>query len=144
MAMSNQWKYQVRIHMDDEFAEVARRNNNDPAIKPLADILSNHNAAIKCQLDAFAAYVAEAEKFGTENYPLYKWTKATIEDPDKKSKHIKSFALYVDGDEVYTKQKADALEENLRSLIHSGLVTRISKHDTNPANNPQPPALYRK
>jgi hypothetical protein len=27
----------------------------------------------------------------------------------------------------------------LQPLATSGLVTRISKYDTNPANNPQPP-----
>ncbi len=142
--MSNQWKYQVRIYLGDEFAEVARRNPDDPAIRPLADILSQHNAIMRCQFDAFAAYVAEAEKRGTEYYPLYEWTKATIKDPAKKAKYTKSFTLYVDGDEVYAKKKADALEADLRPFIGGGLVTRMSKHDTNPANNPQPPARYRK
>jgi hypothetical protein len=144
MTVSNQWKYQVRIYLGDEFAKVARRNPDDPAIKPLADILSQHNAIMRCQFDAFAAYVAEAEKHGTENHPLYEWTKATIEDPAKKAKYTKSFTLYVDGDEVYAKEKADALEADLRPLIGGGLVTRLSKHDTNPANNPQPPARNRK
>jgi hypothetical protein len=144
MTVSNQWKYQVRIYLGDEFAEVARRNPDDPAIRPLADILSQHNAIMRCQFDAFAAYVAEAEKRGTENYPLYEWTKATIKDPAKKAKYTKSFTLYVDGDEVYAKKKADTLEADLRPLIGGGLVTRMSKHDTNPANNPQPPARYRK
>ncbi|MEE8563477.1 MAG: hypothetical protein V3S92_07630 [Alphaproteobacteria bacterium] len=101
--MSNQWKYQVRIYLGDEFAEVARRNPDDPAIRPLADILSQHNAIMQCQFDAFAAYVAEAEKRGTENYPLYEWTKATIKDPTKKAKYPISFTLYVDGDEVYAR-----------------------------------------
>ena len=142
--MSNQWKYQVRIYLGDEFAEVARRNPDDPAIKPIADILCKHNAIIKCQFDAFAAYVAEAEKLGTENFPLYEWTKATIEEPAKKAKYINSFTLYVDGDEVYAKEQADALEDDLKPLIDGGLVTRMSKNDTNPANNPQPPARYRK
>ncbi len=144
MTMSNQLEYQVRIYLGDEFAEVARRNPDDPAIKPLADILSKHIAIMRCQFDAFAAYVAEAEKHGTENYPLYEWTKATIADPAKKAKYIKSFTLYVDGDEVYDKEKADALEEDLKPLIDGGLVTRMSKYDSNPANSPQPPARYRK
>ena len=41
--------------------------------------------------------------------------------------------------EVYAKEIADALEADLQPLATSGLVTRISKYDTNPANNPQPP-----
>jgi hypothetical protein len=62
----------------------------------------------------------------------------------KKEKYQKSFTLYVDGDEVYAKAKADALESDLEPLVGGGLVTRLAKHDTNPANNPQPPARYRK
>ncbi len=142
--MSNQWEYQIRIHLGVEFAKMARRDPDNPAIKPLADILSRHDATMKCQFDAFAGYVAEAEKHGTENYPLYEWTKATIEDPAKKAKYIKSFTLYVDDNEVYAKEKADALKSDLQPLVGGKLVIRISKHDTNPANNPQPPARYRK
>ncbi len=142
--MSDRWKYQIRIYLADEFAEVARRDPDHPAIKPLADILGKRRATMKCQFDAFAGYVAEAEEHGTENYPLYEWTKATIEDPAKKAKYIKSFTIYVDGDEVYAKQKADAIESDLRPLVGGKLVTRMSKHDTNPANNPQPPARYRR
>ena len=142
--MSDQWQYQVRVYLSDEFAEVARRDPDDPAIKPLADVLGRHRAAMKCQFDAFAGYVAEAEERGTENYPLYAWTKATIEDPAKKEKYLKSFTLYVDGNEVYAKQQADALEADLQPLVGGGLITLMSKHDTNPANNPQPPARYRK
>ncbi len=138
--MSNQWQYQLRIDLDDAFSEVARRDPDNPAIEPLADILSKHHATMKCQFDAFADYVAEAEQHGIEDYPLYEWTKATIEDPAKQAKYQKSFTIYVDGDEVYAKDKADALESDLQPLIGGKLVTRMSKHDTNPANNPQPPA----
>ncbi len=142
--MSNQWKYQIRIYLGDELADVARHDPDNPALKPLADILSKHHATMKSQFDAFAGYVAEAEKHGTEKYPLYEWTKATIEDPAKKAKYINSFTLYVDGNEVYAKEKAEALESDLQPLVDGKLVVRMSKHDTNPANNPQPPARYRK
>ena len=138
--MGNQWQYQVRIDLGEEFAEVARRDPGNRLIEPLADILSKHHATLKCQFDAFAGYVAEAEKNGAENYPLYEWTKATIDDPAKQAKYAKSFTLYVDGDEVYAKDKADALESDLQLLVGGKLVTRLSKHDTNPANNPQAPA----
>ncbi len=79
--MSSQWQYQVRIYLSDEFAEMARRDPGSPAIGPLRDILAKHHATMKCQFDAFADYVAEAEKHGTEEYPLYEWTKVTIENP---------------------------------------------------------------
>ena len=125
-------------------ASAARPSSaDDPALGPLADILRKHHAALKCQFDAFAGYVAEAEAHGTEGYPLYAWTRATIEDPAKKAKYIRSFTLYVDGDEVYAKDKADALESDLAPLVDGESVIRMSKHDTNPENNPQPPERYR-
>ena len=142
--MSNEWHYQLRIDMDDALAEMARRDPGDPAIKPLVDILDKHCAALKCQYDAFAEYVAEAERHGTEKYPLYEWTRDTIADPAKKAKYIKSFSLHVDGDEVYAKDRADALEADLQPLVGGKLIKRLQKHDTNPANNPQPPKRYHK
>jgi hypothetical protein len=142
--MSHQWKYQVRIDLTDEAAEAARRDPDNPALAPLPDILRRHDAVMKSQYDAFADYVAEAEKRGVEGYPLYQWTRDTIENPVKKTKYLKSFTLYVGGDEVYVKSKADALEADLQPLVGGGLITRLAKHDTNPANNPQPPARYRR
>jgi hypothetical protein len=132
------------MNLGDEFAELARHDPHDPAIEPLTDILRKHRATMKCQFDAFADYVAGAEKHGTEGYPLYEWTKATIENPAKKAKYLNSFTLYVDGNEVYAKEYADALESDLQPLVGGKMVTRMSKHDTNPANNPQPPERYRR
>ena len=113
------------------------------ASTPLSDLLGRHNATLKCQYDAFAGYCAEAEQRGVDQYPLYAWTKATIEDPAKKAKYIKSFTIYVDGEEVYSKAKADALEADLRPMVGGAMVTAMAKHDTNPAHNPQPPKRYR-
>ncbi len=79
-----------------------------------------------------------------DNYPLYQWTKDTIEQPAKRQKYQKSFTLYVDGAEVYSRERADALEADLRPLVGGPLITRLAKHDTNPATNPQMPARYRK
>ena len=141
--MNEPWDYQLRIYLDDELAEAARQHPDAGALKPLADVLNKHHATMKCQFDAFADYVAEAERQGTEKYPLHAWTKATIEDPAKKAKYLKSFTLYVDGQEVYAKEKADALEADLQPLVGGELILRMSRHDTNPANNPQPPKKYR-
>ena len=142
--MSGEWQYQLRIDMPDEIAQVARRDPNDANLGPLPDILSKHHAQLKCQYDAFADYVAEAEQNGTEDYPLYQWTKDTIEQPAKQEKYQKSFTLYVEGDQVYPREKADALETELRPLVGGPLITHMSKLDTNPANSPQMPARYRK
>jgi hypothetical protein len=141
--MSEAWQYQIRIDLAEDIAVIARGNPADPRLKPLPDIFAAHRATLKSQYDAFADYVAEAERNGTGKYPLYAWTKATIEQPEKKAKYVKSFTLYVEGREVYDRRAAEALEADLRPLVGGPLVTRLAKHDTNPANNPQPPARFR-
>ena len=141
--MSDQWQYQVRIELVDHLVDVARHDPTDPALGPLARILAEHRATIRSQFDAFSDYVAEAERQGAEGYPLYKWTRATIEDPVKKAKHLKSFAIYVGEDGLYPKAEADALEAELRPLVGGAVIKRLSKHDSNPANNPQMTEEYR-
>lgn len=141
--MSDQWQYQLRIYLADELAEVARRDPAAPTLEPLSRVLEKHSATMRCQLDAFVDYVAEAEAHGVEGYPLYAWTKATIEDPVKRAKHLRSFALHVKGDAVYPKQEADALEADLQPVVDGTSILRMSRHDTNPANNPQMPERYR-
>ncbi|WP_027133288.1 hypothetical protein [Geminicoccus roseus] len=140
--MSTPWRYQLRIDLSEELAAVARHNPDDPSLRPLKEILRQHEARLTCQYDAFAAYVAEAERHGTAGYPLYRWTRATIEDPAKRAKYLKSFTVYVDGQETYSSDQADALEAELRPLVGQ-TIARLARHDTNPENNPQPPAQYR-
>ena len=137
--MSDDLKFQLRLTLNDEFAQVARSDPGNPLISALADILSRHDAVMKCQFDAFADYVSEAEVSGVKNFPLYEWTKKTIEDPAKQSKYTKSFALYVGGEEVYAKDKADALEAELKPLVGGPIIAQMYKYDTDPAHNPQPP-----
>jgi hypothetical protein len=142
--MKDDLKYQLRLTLHDDYAPIARKSPQDSSIAQLADILRRHNAALKCQYDAFAGYVREAEANGTENYPLYKWTKHTIEDPAKEAKYTKSFSLYVDGEEVYEKDKTDALEAELKPLVGGPIVAKMFRYDTDPAHNPQPPREFRK
>jgi hypothetical protein len=138
--MTAQWLYQVRFDLPDAAAaEAARRDLGDPVLAPLAAVLAKHRAIMKSQYDAFAEYVAAAEQEGVEKYPLYAWTKATIENPVKREKYQKSFTVYVEGQEVYAKNIADALAAELAPMAQSGLITRLKTYDTNPANNPQPP-----
>lgn len=141
--MSEEWDYQIRLNISDEFAEIARADPQNAALAPIGEILARRHAALRNQFDAFANYVAEAEKQGVEHFPLYKWTKATIEDPVKKAKHVKSFTIYVEGEEVYPRAVAEALEADLSPLVGRGVIEKLSKHDTNPANNPQAPAHLR-
>ena len=141
--MDEKLLYQIRIYLNDDYADLARRDPNNAALKPLADVLHKHNAAMTSVFDAFSGYVSEAEKHGVEKFPLYKWTKAAVDDPAKKAKHTKIFTLYVKGDEVYAKELADALEADLQPLTGGEIVTSLTKHDTNPANNQQVPEQFR-
>ena len=82
--MSGEWKHQVRIYLEEAQAEAVRREPRDALPQPLAEILARHRATLSNQLQAFEDYVAEAEKVGVESFPLYRWTKVTIEDPEKR------------------------------------------------------------
>ena len=141
--MSEAWEYQLRFKLTPEQAQTARDNPNDPSYLPIAQALARHAATAISQYDAFSNYVAEAEKDGIEHFPLYNWTKATIEDPAKKAKHSTAFAVHVGGAEVYDEASATALEADLRPLLDAGLLVALTKLDTNPATNPQPPEHLR-
>ena len=138
--MSKEWQYQVRIDLPPATAELARRDLGAPELRPVAAILARHQATLTCQFDAFAGYVAEAEHEGVGDYPLYEWTKKTIEDPAKKAKYLQVFTFYIDGHEVYPKARAEALVADLQPLVDAGMITRVAQYDTNPTKNPQPPA----
>lgn len=141
--MGTDWQYQLRVYVTDEMAEAARSGAGSPALRALSDVLRAHHATLVSQLDAFEAYVAEAEREGPEKFPLYKWTKATLDDAAKRRKHGKVFALRISGEEVYPMEAADALEAALRPFVGGGVVERMSRHDTNPANNLAVPGEYR-
>ncbi len=141
--MNEQWQYQLRLYLSGEAAEAARSGRGDPALQLLTATLNKHGAAMVSQLDAFESYVNEAETAGPENFPLYKWTKAILDDPEKRAKHAKAFALRVSGQEVYAKEVADALESDLQPIVGGDAVERMSRHDTNPASNLAVPPEYR-
>ena len=141
--MAETWQFQIRLRLADAPAETARRDPSAPELAPLPEILARHDATLVCQFDAFAGYVAEAERQGVGGFPLYAWTRATIEDPMKKAKHLRSFTVHVGGAEVYSREAADALEAELKPHAGGPVVAALSRHDTNPANNPQIPKRYR-
>ena len=142
-AADGEWQYQLRVDLADDAAAAAQAGADHPGLRSLRRILAAHDAELICQYDAFAGYCAEAEARGVEHYPLYAWTKAVIDDPAKKAKYLKSFSIHVGGAEVYARESADALEAALAPLVGAGVVTRLAKHDTDPANNPQTPEEYR-
>lgn len=140
--MQDTLQFQIRITVSTERAEALRADPASESYPALRDILREHSAALICQFDAFAGYVAEAEAMGTDAYPLYEWTRQTIADPEKKAKYLCSFTVYVKDEQVYDKDVADSLEAALSALSASDSasgIDRVFRYDTNPANNPQPP-----
>ena len=114
--MANEWNYQIRLALTAEAAEKFKEVPSDSEFSELNLVFANHGALLKCQYDAFSEYVSEAEREGQENYALYQWTKDTIEDPEKKSKYLRSFTVYISGEQIYLAALAEPLEQELKSL----------------------------
>ena len=142
--MNNDWLYQVRVYFSLNFVNLYNSNKSSDLKTKLLQILQKNNADLLSQYDGFMGYVLEAEKNGIDNYPLYQWTKDSLENSGKTEKYRTSYTIYVNNEEVYSKEEADNLEKNLKLIIDKVSILRISKHDTNPANNPQPPSKYNK
>ncbi len=140
--MSERWRYQLRVYLDDDLAEAAYRGDVT-GLRPLKAILDAHDATVVSQFKAFEDYVRGAEAEGAEKFPLYKWTKATIENPAMRAKHIGAFAIRVAGEEVYAGDVADRIEHDIKPLVGGEVVKRMSRHDTNPDNNIPVPPAYR-
>lgn len=137
-----EWKFQLRIQLADDMARRVRNSEGYQALQPLYDLIARYDAELVCQYDAFAGYCEQAERVGEQDLPLYKWTKATIENPEKEAKYIKIFTIYVQGEEVYDQAVAEKLESELRPMVGGPVIEKLSKYDSNPANNPQPPKKY--
>ena len=135
----SKWLFQVRIKVSKNISEDLRGAQKQSLSISLKKIAENNQMALVCTYDAFSAYCAEAEKNGINKYELYYWTKATIDNPEKKAKHLKSFAFYNGDDQVYEQHLALSLDASLQKLIGNSQLEEIKIIDSNPANNPQPP-----
>ena len=136
---SNEWLYQVRITLNQSFADDLRSDSNLDLSKEINKIARNHRTRPVCTLDGFLDYVKEAEKNDIEEYPLYHWTKSVVDDPQKKIKHSKSFAFYFGDEQIYEKQRAQSLYNDLLKFNDENKIKEIKIIDSNPINNPQPP-----
>ena len=116
-----------------------RKNKPSGSARQIKSLAKKHGTTLVCTYDAFADYCREAESNSVEDYPLYAWTKQTIENPEKKQKHLKSFAFYRDDDQVYEKALAETIYSELLPLADNGTIDEVKLIDSNPANNPQPP-----
>ena len=136
--MSN-WLYQIRIKVSNKLSEDLRGANDLELSKQITKIATDNDARLVCTFDAFADYCEEAERVGIEKYELYHWTKSTIDNPEKKAKHLKSFAFYQGNNQVYSKKLAYTIEQCLKELESHDDIVEINLIDSNPKNNPQPP-----
>ena len=87
------WLYQIRIKVSEKLSEDLRSVRDLTLSKEISKIASDNKARLVCTFDAFAEYCEEAEREGIEKYELYYWTKSTIDNSEKKAKHLKSFAF---------------------------------------------------
>jgi hypothetical protein len=140
--MADAWQFQIRINVSAELAASLRDDPTAAGRPAIGDILQAHRATVKSQFAAFSEYVEEAERTGQENFPLYRWTKDTIANPEKKAKYLQVFTVYVDGEAIYDGEVADELQTRLSALGEAAGILGVSKFDTNPAHNPQPPKQF--
>ena len=133
--------YQVRLDVTEDIAQEVRNKNYHKLNKNIDAILLKVDAELICQFDAFNNFVIECEKENNTNNALYKWTKDTIENSLKKKKYLKSFTVYVNGEQLYDKKIADYLESEIKKLKEKRIL-KINKYNSDPKNNPQPPKKY--
>ena len=137
--MSEDWLYQIRIRVNDEMSSNLRKNKPSGLARQIKSLARKHGTTLVCTYDAFVDYCREAESNSVEDYPLYAWTKQTIDNPEKKQKHLKSFAFYRNDNQVYERALAETIYYELLPLADNGTIDEVKLIDSNPANNPQPP-----
>ena len=136
----SEWLYQIRIKTSEVLSADLRGVRSMELSQEVLKIAEQNGMQLVCTFDAFREYCEEAERNDLAQYHLYDWTKATIENPEKKAKHLKSFAFYLGNKQVYSKAQADAVEKSLKNLGDDMHLIEIRVIDSNPANNPQPPS----
>ena len=139
--MNNEWLYQVRIKLPQDLADDLRSDSNFDISKKINKIARKHQTRPVCTLDGFLDYVKEAERNNIKDYPLYHWTKSVVQDPDKQIKHSKSFAFYFGDEQIYEKELAVSLYNDLVEFNDENKIEEIKMIDSNPRNNPQPPRI---
>ena len=137
--MNNEWLYQVRIKLPQDLADDLRSESSLDISKKINKIARKHQTRPVCTLDGFLDYVKEAEKNDIKDYPLYHWTKSVVKDPGKQIKHSKSFAFYFGDEQIYEKELAVSLYNDLVEFNDKNKIEEIKLIDSNPRNNPQPP-----
>ena len=76
--------YQVRLDVTEDIAQEVRNKNYYKLNEYIDAILHKVDAELICQFDAFNNFLIECEEENNTNNALYKWTKDTIENSEKK------------------------------------------------------------
>ena len=137
----NELLYQIRFDVSEDIAQEVRNKNYNKLNEKITSILLKVKGELICQFDAFNNFVLECEKENNINNALYKWTKDTIKNSVKKKKYLKSFTIYVNGEQLYEKKYADYLEYEIKKLREKKIL-KVYKYNSDPKNNPQPPKKY--
>ena len=137
--LTTEWLFQVRIKVSKKLSDSLRARKLTGTSKEIYKIADKHGTVPVCTYDAFCDYCSEAEENGIDQYSLYDWTKQVIGDPEKKKKHIKSFAFYEEVSQIYEETLAKSLYNDLLTLRENDLIEDLTLIDSNPSNNPQPP-----
>jgi len=124
--------YQIRLNVNKQFTVNEELNS----------LLEDHDASLICQYDAFVNFINECESKDETDNPLYKWTKETIENENKKIKYKNIYSVLINKQQVYKEEIADSIINKIEELNIIS-VESIDKFDTQPKNNPQPPKKFR-
>ena len=133
--------YQVRLDLEESLAADIRKKKVIEILPALDSVLKENSAILVCQFDAFNNFLKECEDEGNTNNPLYRWTKDTVQNENKKKKYLKSFTVYIEQSQLYEKVKADKIESEIK-LLNIKKILKINKYNSDPKNNPQPPKKY--
>ena len=123
----SEWLYQIRIKTSEVLSADLRGARAMALSQAVLKIAEQNGMQLVCTFDAFREYCEEAERNDIAQYHLYDWTKATIENPEKKAKHLKSFAFYLGNEQVYSKAHAGILEKSLKMSVRKQLQIKFSK-----------------
>jgi hypothetical protein len=97
--MSDDLKFQLRLTLTDQCAERAKARATGPLPYPIDGHPEAAPSGVEMPVRCFRGLRPRSRSERCTNYPLYQWTKETIEDPAKEAKYAKSFTLCVDGSE---------------------------------------------
>ena len=86
--------YQIRIDLEESLANDIRKKKVIEILPTLDFVLKENSAILVCQFDAFNNFLKECEDEGNTNNPLYRWTKDTVQNENKK-KNILSHLLFI-------------------------------------------------